>query len=810
MRDKTTSDSWKWWAAIALVIAFSLIEYAPVLLSGRVPIPATILNGFPPYVDEYPQGPSRSVANIGDLITSFYPYHALAARSFRQGSLALWNPNMLSGDPLAGSTQSALFYPPNYLYYFLELSRAWSLELVIQRILAVLFTLLLLRELGATRTGAIVAALLFGFCGFLIGWQGQAMADSAVWLPLICYALLRLNRESSGKWIALLAAAFAMPVLAGHPETAAHLAMTGIGIAACLVLKRSPNGKIPNLKFAGGFIAAALLSMGLAAIQILPTLEWILQAHRSPDTDWPALPLKAVLAFVSRDMIRATNSAGLEIPEQAAYLGMIVFAAAPLAWLHSSRKVVLFLIAGCAVVCSIIYGVGPLLPMLNSIPYLGFKQWRFILVLSLGLAVLAGLGISALEKVMERSSAGAAAERRRSSRKAALLAFAGVAAGLAMIFFLNAHTTIALERSKGPASSLMLLLAGGAVIYSGISGWIGRMHFSVIAVCLVAFDVLTFSYAYLPFHRAREVYPNVELFARLQKLGGDPFRIAQIEYAYPPNIELVYDLESTGGYEIPLERLYRFLDGAHLNEADSVMLDPRALLTLKDRRVDMLNTRYILVLPSDPAAAALRNQTDRFRYRFTAGRTDVLENLNAMPRAFVVPATGVEVIADPALQLSRVKDPSFNPERAVILGKLEEGVPNSSGSTEAGADAARLRWLDRNANGFSLEVHAPTSSVLVASQIYYPGWKASIDDVTVPVVPANYALAAILLPAGAHHIRFFYDPDSIRIGKILSVLSIAMLAVLTWLYRQRGADSGPREHLQGRKAVLRHRRRPEV
>ena len=88
---------------------------------------------------------------------------------------------------------------------------------------------------------------------------------------------------------------------------------------------------------------------------------------------------------------------------------------------------------------------------------------------------------------------------------------------------------------------------------------------------------------------------------------------------------------------------------------DGVALDSEAMLKLKDRRVDMLNTRYILVPTSAPIATALRSQTDRFRFVFAAGRTDVLENLHAMPRVFVVPAAGIEVIADVAAQMARLR-----------------------------------------------------------------------------------------------------------------------------------------------------------
>ena len=779
MKELKESERWKWRTAIAIVIAFTAIEYGPVFLSGRVPFPATIVNGFPAYVDEFPQGTPKPLANIGDLVTMFYPYHALAARAAGQRSLALWNPNILSGAPFVGNTQSAIFYPANYLYYFMDLKRAWALGLVLQRLLAVIFTVLLLRELGGTPTGAIVSALLFGFSGFLIAWQGQAMASSAVWLPLICYALLRLHRETVGKFVALAAIAFAMPVLAGHPETAAHLAATGLVVAVFLVFTKSDTGSVPNLKFAAGFVAAAVLAIGLASIQILPTLEWISNSHRSLQEYWPSLPLRAILAFVSRDVMRATNSAGMDIPEQAAYLGMIVFLAVPLALLHTSRKRIICLASGCLVLISIIYGIGPLLPLMNRIPYMGLKQWRLILVLSLGLSVLAGLGISALEaRIAEWTG-----EKWNLRWKAALLAGCGLSVGLLMIYLLRDRTTEIVERIRMPKSSLILLVAGGAIVYARIAGWLSRVQFNVLLVSTLAFDVLTFSYGFLPFHRAREVYPMVELFSRLKQLDGDPFRIAPLDDATVVNSELVYDLDASQGYEIPLERLYRFLDDLDRNEGDAVRLDSAAMLALKDRRVDMLNTRYVLVPTFDPVDAELRKQPDRYRLVFTAGHTDVLENLRAMPRAFIVPASGIEVIADEALQLQRVKDPTFNPEQRVILASI--GM-NKSAARESAAnpDKARVEWIRRDTNSFQLKAEAPTSGVLVASQIYYPGWKATIDGVTVPVVPADYALAAISLPSGLHDVRFFYAPSSIKIGAIVSALSLVIMGLLVWFLRR--------------------------
>src|SRR5439155_5809098 len=130
---------------------------------------------------------------------------------------------------------SAVFYPLNFFYYVLPIPVAWSIGFVLRRVLAALFTALFVRAIGGSPAGAVASGLLFSFCGFLTAWQGQAMSDAAIWLPLICYSTVRLLEEANGRSLAIAAVAYAMPVLAGHPETAAHVALTGVTLTVVLL-----------------------------------------------------------------------------------------------------------------------------------------------------------------------------------------------------------------------------------------------------------------------------------------------------------------------------------------------------------------------------------------------------------------------------------------------------------------------------------------------------------------------------------------------------------------------------------------------
>src|SRR5262249_35387822 len=182
--------------------------------------------------------------------------------------------------------------------------------------------------------------------------------------------------------------AFAMPVLAGHPETAAHLTLAGIVVAIFLWLwpyDRARDGF--DIRFLIGFGLSGLLALGLASIQMLPTLEWIRQLGDSLQTTWPAWRPHQIYGVVSRDVVASPNSAGLIVPEAAAYLGMITLLACALAPFHKPKKfpvlfVILTFLAG-----SVAYSIEPVRSLVLYIPVIkAIKNQRLILIMSFGLA----------------------------------------------------------------------------------------------------------------------------------------------------------------------------------------------------------------------------------------------------------------------------------------------------------------------------------------------------------------------------------------------------------------------------------------
>ena len=61
------------------------------------------------------------------------------------------------------------------------------------------------------------------------------------------------------------------------------------------------------------------------------------------------------------------------------------------------------------------------------------------------------------------------------------------------------------------------------------------------------------------------------------------------------------------------------------------------------------------------------------------------------------------------------------------------------------------------------------ASLLVLTDVHYPGWKATVDGRPADVERVNYLLRGVAVPAGTHRVEFRYEPLSWRVGWIVSL-----------------------------------------
>jgi len=752
--------------ALGLFLIVGVIDYLPAL-AGRVPLPAHLVTNFPAWHSTMPIPPAGTRnADYGDLVTFFYPWRILASRVVHQHELPQWNPHILGGTPLIASAPGGIFYPINALFYILPTPAAWSLKLILNVVLAGFLTALFVKSLGADAIGAMSAGVIYALCGFITGWQGQAISDAALWLPLICWSVHQIYKRPSPVSIAAGACAFGLPVLAGHPETAAHTTLVGLVFWGWQVLTGGWN-RPSMLRRLGSFTVAALLAIGISAIQIFPTVEWLSEINHSLNIDWGGLMLKPheLLAFVSRDLSKTPNSSNIYIPEKTAYVGIAALVLAPFALFRiGSRRHALFFVLLIIFSIQVAASWEPGHWLASHTPVLnGVKNWRLLGVADFALAVLAGLGISHLR------------ERRTPATVAVWILIGAVAAVLSYaIWALHARLISEVTWLHGPASAAALLVMALGIVSLRLLGRVDVRTFGTITLLFLCLDLLTYAAGYLPFVRTEEIFPPAPAITFLQQHDPRSNRVVNLK-AYSVNAEIAYGLESVGGWEVSLKRVKDLLDDFSEPLLDEVRFDILKILRRRDRRLDLMNARYFVTNHYDKNYDLAAADPQRFVQVFTDSRVSVFENRRALPRAWFIPAAEdtIEIRPVRADQLRRLRDPSFDPERSVILSSLPAGVPREP--PVHGATQGQITWRENRANSFTLNVSAAQSGVVVVSQISYQGWNAFVDGVRTSLLQPNYALIGAAVPAGTHEVRFEFRPLTVRIGAAVTVISLLVL-----------------------------------
>ena len=65
--------------------------------------------------------------------------------------------------------------------------------------------------------------------------------------------------------------------------------------------------------------------------------------------------------------------------------------------------------------------------------------------------------------------------------------------------------------------------------------------------------------------------------------------------------------------------------------------------------------------------------------------------------------------------------------------------------------------------------------LLVFSEVYYPGWQATIDGQPAELGRVNYVLRAMKVPAGKHEVVLEFRPASVSTTNTVAYIAIALI-----------------------------------
>ena len=142
---------------------------------------------------------------------------------------------------------------------------------------------------------------------------------------------------------------------------------------------------------------------------------------------------------------------------------------------------------------------------------------------------------------------------------------------------------------------------------------------------------------------------------------------------------------------------------------------------------------------------------------------------DAPGRAWVVP-TARSVPSGEVL--AALTDPAFDPTVEVLL-EADPSPPRSIADSPPRSIAYSLTLRDVP-NGVTINANLDAPGYLVLADTWYPGWRATVDGVSVELLRANHAFRAVALSAGAHMVEMTYRSPAVWWG---AGLSLAMLVI---------------------------------
>jgi hypothetical protein len=83
-----------------------------------------------------------------------------------------------------------------------------------------------------------------------------------------------------------------------------------------------------------------------------------------------------------------------------------------------------------------------------------------------------------------------------------------------------------------------------------------------------------------------------------------------------------------------------------------------------------------------------------------------------------------------------------------------------------------------------IDVRLDRPGIVVLADVFFPGWKLTIDGVPTTILRVNRMMRGAAVPAGPHKLVYGYDPDSLKVGAAVSLASLAaLLAMGVWSRR---------------------------
>ena len=792
--------------AAALYALLAVVFVSPALLPGKTLSASDYMYSVTPWSDSRPDDVKELGSNFEllDQALQFEPFMRYTHEAFPDAPL--WNPHVMAGRPFLANSQSAVFSPFTAPAYAMPVSDAFAWGAALKLFIAAFGAYLLARALRLRFAPSLLAGVVYAFGLFFVAWLAWPLSGVWAWMPwLLALAELAVRRPGVLP-AAGLSAVTALQFFGGHPESSFHVLFATLAFFALrlVVCRREADpGERPLWRPLGVMAAGLAGGALLAAAALVPLAELILNSgeldertEANPDRIKAAYVAMAVLPdFWGRPTQTLLSTTGF-MNNRAFYAGALPLMLAVAAPLMRPNLTRIAIAAFALVSAGVVVGAPPVHQIVNALPVFStIHNGRMIVYWLLAVAVLAAFALDDLLAPAE--------ERPRRARWVWPLAIGMACAPLVWLAvgrpgpsdvwpalktawgFVHPPNEPDVIRLASLLVWLTFAIPAALLLLGRLRGRVGATAFGVLAVALVVLDLFRIGMGLNPaIDEEHARVPTTDAIEYLQERRPARFTgVSEFGVLPPlePNLAMDFGLYDARGYDYPTEKRHsRLWKRAVFGEEGFVIQHIESPVTPQSMRA--FNLLGVADIVTGPDGEPLRQPGLRVAYEGRDAR--IYSNERALPRAALVGHARVAADADAALDA--VLEPGFDPRRTAILERPLGGFsprPLAPGA----AGSARITTLEPER--VVVETDASRRALLVLADVHYPGWKATVDGRETPIHRVDYLLRGVPLWAGRHTVEFRYEPDSWRIGWIVSLVAlVALLAVLiAALMRRRAA-----------------------
>jgi hypothetical protein len=680
-----------------------------------------------------------------DIISYHLAAKEVLFRSIQAGQgVSYWRADQLSGGPAFTSPNALYTYPLHILFYLFPpvAVMGWTIWLQIVAGACVFYWVGQSLGLGRWPRLLMAVAALFNFKVLMAVYAGWLSVLPSITFPPLLFAIFyRLVRCPTLRSALAFAAVGGLCLHGGHIQLVYYSGLFLVAYTAVAFGHSWRAGRSREMRRSAGWLAASgVLAIGMAAYLLVPLMaEMPLVSRGLASKEFffshHYLGWRHLLTFFHPEALGSPldrSYAGIELWEDVAYFGLLplllAFFGGILGWRRPATR---FLVVSFAVSALIALDT-PLVHFLYEfLP--GFRTFRLpgrmlFLTAWFGIA-LAGIG---LEELLART------------RGEAGLPWRSALAALAMI----------------------LVIAGEGAFYS---------------------------YRYLDTVPRAEAAPATD-YGRF--LASDPalFRVAPVgPYTMTYGWAAAEGLQLISGYEpFNLRHYQKYLLMMQLggNRVVGGATWTDFLRVARWDLLDVLNVKYILArkpqeLPPDrfEVVEQYPNQPQYVLYwGMRRDNVTIFRNKGFLPRIFWAPR--IVAARDEDEAIAEIQRHSLR-EFAVVqeIERQDGEMPSSPG------DQARVVHA---ADGY-LEVETKNlgDRYLVISEVWHPGWRATLDGNPHPLYRTDLTLMGTWLPAGEHRLALAFRPLYWPVALGISLVSGAAFLLCVVVYLVRLQRMGP-------------------